>query len=636
MTHRQIIYGTVLLMLLICISAKTVLYVSESAFFSEIMVAELANALFKGLRYDLAAIAILLFLPTFLILVPGQNLLARTVQAIGIVGYVVGAALLLILSIAGLLFFAFFHRHLSYEINSVFTDVELVGPILMQLDQWILLLILATVVIIGLICIKLVRSFQPPRYGLTGYLTAVICVITLTVLATETYSNRPLRISDAYAENKPRTGHITLNPAYPALRSLLSRGSREWGSFLAQETIIRKQAEHILNELPPLQHIRANAFSNAPNKRNVVLVMLESWTPQFIGAFGSTESVTPNFDQIAKKGRRFQNFYASGIYSMNGLQSILTGIPSLPQHPPMSWGGVELLDILGLGEMLKRSGYESHFVLAAHRKSFGLDRLARRTGFDHYSGSQDFSLPNDLAEHPNQPIMGWDLPMYQYALRTLGNTNQPFMGLLYTGITHMPFIEVPEAQRLRPHGPKNLNGYINTLHRADWALGEFWKEAQKKPWHNNTIYIFVSDHVIAKIHADKSIVGQYRIPMVILGPGIGAGDDYRITSQVDIWATIADISQYPDPVPGMGVSLLGNESHQGVLATNGDVAYWLSKDEPLAMRPGNLATTESNDDVSPRHEALFVQAVRHVYTTLQANAWLGLNRDVEEAKLLLH
>src|SRR5690606_2866121 len=65
-------------------------------------------------------------------------------------------------------------------------------------------------------------------------------------------------------------------------------------------------------------------------KPNVIFIILESYTAQFVGSLGGEEGVTSNLDKLAARGLNFTKMYASGDRSQKGLVSILSGYPAQP------------------------------------------------------------------------------------------------------------------------------------------------------------------------------------------------------------------------------------------------------------------------------------------------------------------
>ncbi len=64
--------------------------------------------------------------------------------------------------------------------------------------------------------------------------------------------------------------------------------------------------------------------------RHVVLIMVESLSAEFVGAYGSTKGLTPNLDRFAREGLKFTNAYATGTRTVRGLEAASVGTPPVP------------------------------------------------------------------------------------------------------------------------------------------------------------------------------------------------------------------------------------------------------------------------------------------------------------------
>ena len=70
--------------------------------------------------------------------------------------------------------------------------------------------------------------------------------------------------------------------------------------------------------------------------RNVVIVILESWSSWHSQLFGGAYDWTPGLDEASKSGLRFTNFHSIGFTTSNGLVGILGGAGSI-QHDSIVW-----------------------------------------------------------------------------------------------------------------------------------------------------------------------------------------------------------------------------------------------------------------------------------------------------------
>jgi len=76
----------------------------------------------------------------------------------------------------------------------------------------------------------------------------------------------------------------------------------------------------------PLQKV-----AHQPQRQpNVVVVMMESMSAEYMAAFGNSENLTPNLDRLAGEGLLFTRLYATGTRTVRGLEALSAGLPPQP------------------------------------------------------------------------------------------------------------------------------------------------------------------------------------------------------------------------------------------------------------------------------------------------------------------
>ena len=73
-------------------------------------------------------------------------------------------------------------------------------------------------------------------------------------------------------------------------------------------------------------------IDNGPNvvKHNVILVVVESLSAEYLGVFGDQRHLTPNLDELAGQSALFTRFYACGTRTIRGLEAINLSLPPTP------------------------------------------------------------------------------------------------------------------------------------------------------------------------------------------------------------------------------------------------------------------------------------------------------------------
>lgn len=126
-------------------------------------------------------------------------------------------------------------------------------------------------------------------------------------------------------------------------------------------------------------------------KPNIVLIMMETWRHYDVGVLGGiarkrnrNRTATPNFDQLAKGGVLFDNFYANGIQTTRTLMSTLFGtMPQFSQAAAMDSPDSTSLNMASLPSILKMMGYNTTVFASATDLSYqNWNKFLPGHGFD--------------------------------------------------------------------------------------------------------------------------------------------------------------------------------------------------------------------------------------------------------------
>jgi Phosphoglycerol transferase and related proteins, alkaline phosphatase superfamily len=304
-------------------------------------------------------------------------------------------------------------------------------------------------------------------------------------------SMKPIAVIDAYQYGSASQGHLILNGIFTA--SHFSISSR----FIERTKGDEKTFQKILN-LPvskntnyPLERI--NVRSNISPKKNVILIMIESLSFKYVDHLGGNNyGVTPNIDRIASKGLVYENFFANGQRSVDGVQSILTGIPPLPGMPDMTSLSVNFSSI---GQLARENNFRTIFVTTTLKESFSMDLIAGAVGFDEYFGLEDYPILLNYIDAADRPL-GWDYEALMFLLQKLKGEQSNYIAFVNASSDHTPFARMHAPFNKYKHGSDTEGGYLNMLHYTDWAIGEFIKKFSQRKDFGETVFIITADHAL--------------------------------------------------------------------------------------------------------------------------------------------
>ena len=302
---------------------------------------------------------------------------------------------------------------------------------------------------------------------------------------------------------------------------------------------------------------------NSSLKKNVVVIIVESFAREYIGALNKTleggkyKGYTPNIDKLISKSITFTRSYSNGRKSIDGMPSVLSSIPMFVE--PFFLTPASMNHVSGIASLLAGEGYETAFFHGAQRGSMGFMAFARSTGFKNYYGREDYD--NDKRFGGDDDFDGmwaiWDEPFLQYYATKMSEMKEPFMTAVFTASSHHPYV-VPE--KYKETFPEEGMIMHKCIRYTDMALGKFFESASKQSWFNNTIFVLTSDHTNMSDHAEyQTDLGIFTAPIIIYEPGVTDKNPEmqdKIAQQIDILPTIMGMLNYQKPYFAVGIDVL--------------------------------------------------------------------------------
>ncbi len=366
---------------------------------------------------------------------------------------------------------------------------------------------------------------------------------------------RPITISNANQyTDRPTEAALVLNTPFSLYRTIGK------AVFVVPNYYDDKTLETIYS---PVHQPLISQRSSLTSKKNVVVLIVESFGREYIGALNRTlddsryRGYTPFVDSLIAHSVTFKYSYSNGRKSIDGMPSILSGIPMFVE--PFFLTPASLNHVSGIASLLAPEGYHTAFFHGAQRGSMGFQAFARATGFQQYYGREDFE--SDKRFDGDDTFDGtwaiWDEPFLQYFATKMSEMHEPFMTAVFTASSHHPFV-IPEKYRER--FPEEGIVMHKCIRYTDMSLSRFFQTASRQPWFNNTIFVLTNDHPNMSDHLEyQTDLGSFSSPIIIYEPG----NDQRtpemqdkIAQQTDILPTLMGMLGYQKPYVAFGIDLL--------------------------------------------------------------------------------
>lgn len=385
--------------------------------------------------------------------------------------------------------------------------------------------------------------------------------------------HKSINVQTAFIQGKNELGHLVLNTPYHFLRTLKNRPIKSLAYFSNDD----EAKNVILNQRQFRQGIQGHS------KTNIVLIILESVSNEYMEA-----GYTPFLNELKKEALFFSRHLANGRRSVEALPSILCGLPSLMAEP-LSKSIFQGNKFNCFPSILKDAGYTNYFFHAGSRGTMGFESYTLANGFHRYFSREDYG---------NKDYDGtwgvFDLPYLQYVADEIGKMPTPFVAGIFTLSSHQPYRIPDEFKGKFPKGTLEIHESIGYV---DYALKQFFEKIKSAPWFYNTLFIITSDHS-QKLETPKymNMVGRYRVPLFVYGPGINRGESVRVTQHADIPASILDYVEVSGDLPATSVSIFNNDPGVGMNYADGST-YFLAENGRVhtldQVFPYNWETGES-------------------------------------------
>ena len=436
------------------------------------------------------------------------------------------------------------------------------------------------------------RPTHKPRYYtiqvISLFVTIPLCIAAIRGGVTK--STRPITISNANQYvNRPAETGIVLNTPFSIFRTLKKT------PFVVPDYMSDEEATAIYTPL----HQPNDSAAFTP--RNVVVLILESFSKQHIGFYNKTlrngtyHGFTPFLDSLITDGAMTYRYsYANGRKSIEGMPSVLSSLPNFVE--PLFLTPASLNVMSGLArELGENKGYTTAFFHGAQNSSMGFHAFARATGFQRYYGREEYNADPNF--HGDDDFDGtwaiWDEEFFQFYAQQMNTMKEPFMTALFSASSHDPFV-VPEKYKGRfPQGESPLQECIAY---TDYALKRFFEEASKQPWFKNTLFVITADHVSQQIDPFYcTTLGNYCVPIILYAPGdpsLHGYDEQQVVEQIDIMPTVLGYLHYDKPYIAFGRDMISGQANDGF------ALHWLPESSSYEYVWGDYALQFDGKEVT--------------------------------------
>jgi phosphoglycerol transferase MdoB-like AlkP superfamily enzyme len=457
------------------------------------------------------------------------------------------------LTLVDIEFFRQFNSRLNYFAVSWLDTPFFVIKMIWEMYPVVWYLFFFTLAMIGFVILvkkilkKIDRFNYKPNLMLRTLYFFIFSFLVFLGMRGRIHHKSPIRWGNAYFSDYNFANQMALNPVFTFGNAIIenietkNQKGIELKFYSISDAV--KHTQELLKIKPaisPNYSLTREVIFNPKNsiKYNVVLILMESFGSNFIGAQGGEIDLTPNFNKLCKNGILFTNFFSNGMHTYTGIFSSIIGMPTPPGKSIMIRTAGQK-EFLGLGSILRNNGYETLFFCTHDPVFDNMAGFLRNNGFKKIIGEEDYSRELVLS------TLGVpDHIMFEKAVNVLSEIkDKPFFAFILTATNHGPWL-VPEVDFGKVDSQLPEAKKFNAFKYSDWALGRFIELSQKQNYFKDTIFIIAADSgLLYKPKYDLDI-SAFHIPLLIYAPHILGNKQKRINTfggQVDMLPTVMGI-----------------------------------------------------------------------------------------------
>lgn len=349
----------------------------------------------------------------------------------------------------------------------------------------------------------------------------------------------PINQSMAYFSTETVLNHAAVNTEWNLIQDIINN---KYGNDNPYKYYKRDEARKIVAGLfvKPSEKPLEILLSDRPN---IIFILLESFTAELVESLGGEKGITPNMEKLVKEGILFEQIYAAAGRTDKGIVATFSGFPSQAIRSIMKQNSKQE-KLPGLAQELAMNSYRTSFYYGGESEFFNMKSYILSHGFQTLVDQHSFK-----ARDMNSKWGTFDDKVFSKNLADMDSVRQPFFSTILTLTNHEPF-ELPVKSRFKSENVENK--FRSTTFYTDSCLGAYLKEAKKKHWYKNTLFVILADHS-HRLPGNLTEYDpkRYHIPLIFFGdrikPEFKGTRISKIGNQTDLAATLLN-QLHIDPV----------------------------------------------------------------------------------------
>lgn len=542
----SVLFMRLLIVLVVLSLSRMFLYFYNVNYFGELSAKDFFTIYFLGLRFDIAALMMinfpLILLSTFPFYFKYRTALLKVVLYITLFFN----SIAILFNLIDIAYFRFTLKRSTFDIfNFLDANVGLFDIFKALLSDYWPIILLAGVFIFFMVfwILKLKEKVIIVKNTSIqiGYKILIFILISgLSILGLRGGTQlKPLNLIDAGRMVNSNLVPLVLNTPFSLI---VTRGQQE---LELKPWFSDEEAKILFNPIH-----KYNQEGLPYNKKNVVILILESFSASKIGYFHKSEkSLTPFLDSLLNQSLTYRGI-ANGKKSLEGIPAVLSSIPTLMRQPFLT-SAYASNSFSSLASALKNRNYTTAFFHGGKNGTMNFDSYAKKADFDSYYGMDEYENKEDY-----DGSWGiWDHHFYPFFKSKLDTFKEPFFAAFFSLSSHHPYA-IPEEFKSKF---TEKNALDNSITYADFALSRFFASAKKEEWFKHTLFVITADHTAELPDTrDSCKLVYFEIPIAFYNPSdscLKTRKHRKVMQQSDIFPSVMDYLNDSEPFLAFGNSV---------------------------------------------------------------------------------
>ena len=337
-----------------------------------------------------------------------------------------------------------------------------------------------------------------------------------------------------------------------------------------------------------VNYVKPNsAYTGVAKGKNVLVIHLESFQQFLIGYKWKGKEVTPNLNKLyhSKNTLSFANFYNQvGQGKTSDAEMMLeNSLFGLQSGSAMSSYGTSNTFESAPAILNQQGGYTTAVMHGGAGSFWNRNNAYKQFGYDYF-------MPLSYYENKPKYYIGYGLKdkiFFSQSIKYIERLPQPFYLKLITVTNHYPYDLDKKNQSIAKTdtGDETVDGYVQTAHYLDQAVGQLMRWLKKTGLDKNTLLVFYGDHYgISGNHhkASAELLNQdeftnfdnlkfQRVPLMFHMKGLRGGIKKTYGGEIDVLPTLLNLLGIRNKgTIQFGHDLLSKKAPQIVAQRNGD------------------------------------------------------------------